>query len=156
VADNRSSGFTLIEILIVVGIVGILASVAYPSYVAYVQRGRVPDGTGALADMRVRLEQYYQDNRNYGSDAGKCGGTAGPPDTRIPSAATATGRHFTYTCVSRDGTDQTFLITATGIAAAGMNGFVFTIDERNNRQTTQFAGAAVAANCWIHKQGGSC
>jgi type IV pilus assembly protein PilE len=70
----RSRGFTLIELMITVVVIGILAAVAYPSYTDYIRRGKISQATSELSAMRVRLEQYYQDNRNYGvagcADAG--------------------------------------------------------------------------------------
>ena len=62
---NKQSGFTLIELMIVVAIVGILATIAYPSYTDYVIRGRIPDATSGLAAKRVQMEQFFQDNRTY-------------------------------------------------------------------------------------------
>ena len=38
------SGFTLIELMIVVAIVGILAAIAVPAYQDYVTRARVSEG----------------------------------------------------------------------------------------------------------------
>ena len=66
----RASGFTLIEIMIVVAIVGILAAIAYPSYSEYVQRSRIMDATSGLNDVRTRMEQYFQDNRTYANANG--------------------------------------------------------------------------------------
>jgi type IV pilus assembly protein PilE len=47
------SGFTLIELMIVVAIVAILASIALPSYTSYIARAR-------RADARTQLRQAAQ------------------------------------------------------------------------------------------------
>jgi type IV pilus assembly protein PilE len=143
---GRQAGFTLIELMIAVAIVGILAAVAYPSYREHVVRSRLAEATGTLSTTRVRLEQYYQDNRNYGSTASACG-------VVMPSAD-----FFTYSCNwGAGGTSQSFLITATGNAGAGMSGYTFTVDNNNLQRTTAFVGAAsLPANCWLKRSGDSC
>ena len=137
-------GFTLIELMIVVAIIAILAAVALPSYISYVQRGRIVDATNQLTTMRVRLEQFYQDNRSYGSTASACG-VANPANTDS----------FVFSCTwGTTSSNQSFLITATGQAT--MNGYTFTIDEANTRQTTAFPGTTVPQNCWISRAGQTC
>lgn len=141
-------GFTLIELMITVVVVAILAAIAYPSYTDYVQRSKIAEATGELGTMRVRLEQFYQDNRpsNYGSTATVCG------------IAVPTSPSFTFTCNwGAGGTSQSFLVTATGNAAAGMSGYAFTIDHSNAQRTTAFPGAAgLPAACWLKRKSDAC
>jgi type IV pilus assembly protein PilE len=46
--SKRATGFTLIEVMVVVAIVAILARVAYPSYLEHVTRGKRAEGKTAL------------------------------------------------------------------------------------------------------------
>ena len=62
---RRHQGFTLIELMIAVAIVAILSAIAIPSYTEYVQRSRIIEATSTLSSMRVKMEQYFQDNRSY-------------------------------------------------------------------------------------------
>jgi type IV pilus assembly protein PilE len=144
-ATRHQAGFTLIELMIAVAIVGVLAALAYPSYTQYIRRGKIVEALGELSAVRVRLEQYYQDNRNYGSTATSCGVT-------LPVEPS-----FAFTCSwGASATSQSFLVTATGQASNGMSGYVYTIDDGNSQKTTQFEGTAVTATCWIKKQSESC
>ena len=127
-------GFTLIELMIVVAIIGFLASIALPAYSNYVKKGKAAEATSALADARVRMEQFYQDNRTY--EGGPC-----------PAA----GKAFTYACTLAA---STYTIKATGTSAEGMSGFTFSVDQ-NNAKKSKYDGSA-EANCWLTSKGGSC
>lgn len=141
-------GFTLIELMIVVAIVAILAGVAMPSYFDYVRRGQLPEAQAALSDFRVKMEQYYQDNRNYGG--GQCA-DVGPPSW---SAGTGTlnygaAQFFTYGCALTGG-GQGYTVTATGSGGRAV-GHAYTINQNNARTTTQFKGVSGTRNCWVIK-----
>lgn len=62
---KRSSGFTLIELMITLVVVAILVAIALPSYQAYVIRGVRSAGQQFLADLAQRQEQYFLDARQY-------------------------------------------------------------------------------------------
>lgn len=135
-------GFTLIELMIVVVIVGILAAVAIPSYNRYVVRAKVAEAISQLSDVRNRMERSYQDHRRY-----DCANVTMPASPAV--------QFFTYACSNPSG-NQTFLITATGVAAQGLSGYSYTINQDNQRITTGFPDATVPASCWLTKPGGSC
>jgi type IV pilus assembly protein PilE len=143
-------GFTVIELMITVVIIAILAAVAIPSYRDYILRGKLVDAHNGLSDFRVRMEQFYQDNRRYdGGGLGGCG------------AAAPTSKYFTFTCAPAAAPAQTYVATATGIAGEGMSGFAYTINETNARATVVTAPATTNgwssnAACWIRAKPNVC
>jgi type IV pilus assembly protein PilE len=129
-------GFTLIELMIVVAIIGILAAIAVPNYQEYVQRARASGATGTLADMRIRMEQFFQDNRTY------LGGPCAAPN----GADTV---HFVFSC-SAGPTATTYTLQAQGQAAGNMGAYSYTITESNVK------GSSFNAACWALKPNGDC
>lgn len=144
---QKQSGFTLIEVMITVAIIAILSAVALPAYQNYVIRGRIPDATANLASMRVRMEQFYQDNRTYvGAPAG--------------NANTTASAFFDFSAANDGGTDTR---SATGytLYARGkgpMTGFTFTINQANTRTSTVTGVSGWSGNgsCWVTRTGGVC
>ncbi len=62
---KRQNGFTLIEILIVLGIIGILLGLAVPQYQMSIKRAREAVLKENLYIMRKMIDQYYQDKHKY-------------------------------------------------------------------------------------------
>lgn len=134
---KQNKGFTLIELMIVVAIVGILSMVAVPAYSNYVIRGKLVEATSTLSDTRIKLEQFFQDNRTYSGYT-------------CPAATS----YFTYACSNMS--DTTYTVTATGKTT--LSEFVYTIDQANTKRTTGLkAGWGTAPmECWVTSAGGTC
>jgi prepilin-type N-terminal cleavage/methylation domain-containing protein len=56
---KRSSGFTLVELMIVVAIIGILAAVAIPAFSKYIKRSKTAEAAGHLNKMWAGSVSYY-------------------------------------------------------------------------------------------------
>lgn len=65
---QHQSGFTLIELMIVVAIVGILSAIALPSYQSYIQRGDRASARAALLEAQQFMERFYATNDHYTTD----------------------------------------------------------------------------------------
>lgn len=130
---KTQQGFTLIELMIVVVVIAILSAVAIPAYTEHVTRGKLVEGTSALSDARVKMEQFFQDNRTY----------AGGP-------APASTTNFTFAPSNLSAT--TYTVTATGIGS--LSAFSYTIDQANTK--TSITPWGNSATCWVVKKGGEC
>jgi type IV pilus assembly protein PilA len=60
---TKKSGFTLIELMIVVAIIGILAAVAIPAFINYMKRAKTSEATLNLKSIVEGSVSYY-DTRN--------------------------------------------------------------------------------------------
>jgi type IV pilus assembly protein PilE len=144
-ARRRTGGFTLIELLIAIAIVAILAAIAIPNYTDYVKRSKIIEATSALGDLRVRYEQYFLDNRTY------VGGCA-----QFNATVQALTKSFTIDCAAGE-TAATYVGKATGLAANGMSGFTYQIDQSNARSSTITAKGWTGNNsCWAIRKSGEC
>ncbi|WP_277347230.1 type IV pilin protein [Collimonas pratensis] len=142
---STRSGFTLIELMIVVAIVAILSAIAIPAYTNYVIRGKVPMATNTLATGQVQMEQFFQDNQTY-VGALWCN-----------NASTLGNAYFTFSCSTNTATGFTLLAQGKGTMAA----FAYTVDQSGTKGTTLTSPPSgwtvpTGSACWITSTGGQC
>lgn len=148
---RQQSGFTLIEIMIVVAIIGILAAIAVPSYTDYVRRAKIAEATSTLSEMRTKMEQYFQDHRTYNNTAALPCGAAGTSIAAAPPAGQL--KYFTISC--SDLGNDTYTVIATGTGT--MSDFRYSVNQANTRQTLGLpTGWTTSSTCWVMKKDGTC
>ncbi|MBI5574059.1 MAG: 16S rRNA (guanine(527)-N(7))-methyltransferase RsmG [Elusimicrobia bacterium] len=85
--DKSLTGFTLIELMIVVALIGILASIAIPKFAEMIRRTKQGKTKGELGNLRSAITLYYSDLEGmlYPQDAAAISNETGPLQTKYLS-----------------------------------------------------------------------
>jgi prepilin-type N-terminal cleavage/methylation domain-containing protein len=62
-----SSGFTLVELMVVVGIIGVMAAVAVPTFRKYSAKAKTAESRLSLAQAHVAMQTMYSNFGTYGA-----------------------------------------------------------------------------------------
>jgi len=101
---QRQSGFTLIEMMIVVAIIAIIAAIAYPAYQNFLLRARRADGQEFLQRIASAQERFYTNRNRYTTDLDTAAGLG------LGANTSEAGHYAVRAVVAGDG--QTFTLTA--------------------------------------------
>ena len=81
-ARSRESGFTLLELMVVVAIIAIIAAIAIPSYTQYIRKSHRADALQRMQQIALAQERFRAENPGYTADWTRLGGD---PDTTTPN-----------------------------------------------------------------------
>lgn len=114
----RSTGFTLMEMLIVVAVGAILVTLAVPSYQEQLRRARRTDAKEALLRLQLEQERFRANRVSYATTVG-----AGDTGLALPGSASNLWRsaegHYTLSIVSANATGYVLRADGGGSLSSG-------------------------------------
>jgi len=112
---SRHKGFTLIEVMIVVGVIAILAGIAWPSYQKHVMRAHRSAVQQFMLDIVNREEQYMLDARSYATGVNAL-------TTLNMTVPTNVSPHYTISVAAVAGPPVGYTVTATATGTQSADG----------------------------------
>ena len=128
----KKNGFSLIELVVAMGIVGILAAIAIPAYTSYTKSANRTDAVRSMTYDAQALERCYSQTFTY---LGCASAVSGP---------SAQG-YYTITVAP---TANSFQITATPLKSPQTSDSTCTSFTLNNAGTQGATPAGNAQTCW--------
>lgn len=101
----KSTGFTLIELMIVVAVIAILAVIAVPLFTEQVKKSRRAEGVAESGRMQIDLERWRAEHPSYADTA--------TPSATYPKVST-TVKGYSFVLSGQTGTTYTLTGTRQG------------------------------------------
>jgi type IV pilus assembly protein PilE len=118
-AKRNQSGFTLIELMMVIAIVAILLAIALPAYQNQLIRGHRAAAKSEMMDIANRQQQFLLANRNYTATLSDLGGYVLPQDVAAKYSELVTlgggavpSYSMTFTAIGSQTSDGNLTITS--------------------------------------------
>ncbi len=154
---TNCSGYTLIEMLVVVAIIGILSAIAIPAYQANVVNATRSVAIAGLMDLANRQEQFFLNNKTYTASMVNLGYPAGLVFDLAGDSAAALNNN--QTLVASTSTDRVYVIKIDSAAASAFsvsavpqlaqaNDTECAILSLNNLSAKTESGTGMPVDCW--------
>jgi len=131
---RHETGFTLIELMIVVAIIGILAAVAIPSYQDYTARAQVSEAVSLASQFKTSIAEYF-------ASAGTLNGV-----DQTTFGGTTQGKYTSAVAVAGTGvSDALVTVTMGNSAATAIKTKTFTLSTSDGGNTWECGKKASTA-----------
>jgi len=124
---KENSGFTLIEMMIVVALIAILAGIALPAYNGYVNRSKIKTAQADLVALSLNYANYYQRRLAYPLNTVDLSTTT--KLTTTFKGWSPASKDFDFKTDSTIASGSNYKIIATGKSGTGVSGCVVSIDK---------------------------
>lgn len=128
---QKNSGFTLIEMMMVVALIAILAAIALPAYNGYVARSKIKTAQADLVALSLNYENRYQRQLSYPTT--NYANTAAIRAVFTNWSPASASGEFAFTSTNASG--STYTVVATG-TSGGVNGCVISLTHGAVRSIT--------------------
>ncbi len=137
--NQRTNGFTLIELMITLAIITILAGIGWPTYQGYIAKGHRADAIIAITKAQGLLENCYSKTRDYADSS-----------CALPSAIAtppAPNNHYQISYTSSASDNYTITATATAAHINDAKCTVLTLAS-TGAKASQDNTTAATTGCW--------
>ena len=145
VSSRHGTGFTLIELMVVVAVIAILAAIAYPSYTNYIIKTNRKAAEGCLSQYSNYMERYYTTNLRYDQDT-----AATPVANTLPTldCATQTNSSYSYSFATGSPAQSTYVVQAVPQGRQLAKDTLCGTLTLNQTGTRTESGSGAVADCW--------